>query len=179
MSRKKYLLRVFPPVEKAFRCSEEYTRFTSLLLRRYMFEEMNLKPGFASLLHKKWSRIKIFNLFFRLFFSSVTEGTSVIHYSPVSCLSRAQKTIPQCEKIRCLPYKHDESLTNLLWQWQSEIMAHLDDLNDLHKHPPCMGYCILEMVCLWSLKKRTGEADFVWSTSLCFITGLLFTLRIM
>lgn len=36
--------------------------------------------------------------------------------------------IPQCVQIRCLPYKHDESLANQLWQWQSEIITHLDDL---------------------------------------------------
>lgn len=52
--------------------------------------------------------------------------SGLLQVAPVICPSRAQ-TIPQCVQIRCLTYKHDESLGNQLRQWQSEIIARQDE----------------------------------------------------
>lgn len=65
------------------------------------------------------------------------QSVSVISYSVSagdSWALKPQKTITQCVyacvcvRTRYLPYSADESFSNHLWQWQSEIIAHLDEL---------------------------------------------------
>lgn len=77
----------------------------------------------------KWSVVLVFSC---SDFNSL-QSVSVISYSVSagdSCAPKPQKTITQCVSVctRYLPYSADESFSNHLWQWQSEIIAHLDEL---------------------------------------------------